>query len=168
VSDGKGGSDSETFSIVVEQRKVTTEGTVSADVPLVLGLTINGPAMIGAITPGIAGDYTASVGAVVTSTAGDAALTVSDPDTTNPGKLINGTYALAQPIQVKATNAATPNTAFGPVTGASTPLALLSWPRSVSSDAVTIGFKQSVGANETLRAGNYGKTLTFTLSTTTP
>jgi len=111
-----------------------------------------------------AGDYTASVGAVVTSTAGDAALTVSDPDTTNPGKLINGTYALAQPIQVKATNAANPNTAFGPVTGASTPLTLLSWPRSISSDAVTIGFKQSIGANETLRAGNYGKTLTFTLS----
>jgi cytochrome c len=168
VSDGKGGSDSETFSIVVEQRKVTTEGTVSADVPLVLALTTNGPAMIGAITPGIAGDYTASVGAVVTSTAGNAALTVSDPDTTNPGKLINGTYALAQPIQVKATNTANPNSAFGPVTGASTPLTLLSWPRSVSSDAVTIGFKQSIGASETLRAGNYGKTLTFTLSTTTP
>jgi hypothetical protein len=33
---------------------------------------------------------------------------------------------------------------------------------------VTIAFKQSVGANEALRSGNYSKTLTFTLSTTTP
>ena len=33
---------------------------------------------------------------------------------------------------------------------------------------MTVAFKQVVGANETLRAGNYGKTLTFTLSTTTP
>ena len=33
---------------------------------------------------------------------------------------------------------------------------------------MTLGFKQSVGAAETLRAGNYGKTLTFTLSTTQP
>jgi len=33
---------------------------------------------------------------------------------------------------------------------------------------VTIGFKQSIGANEALRTGTYSKTLTFTLSTTSP
>jgi hypothetical protein len=33
---------------------------------------------------------------------------------------------------------------------------------------VTIDFKQSIGANEGLRTGAYGKTLTFTLSTTAP
>jgi hypothetical protein len=33
---------------------------------------------------------------------------------------------------------------------------------------VTVAFKQSIGAGEALRAGTYGKTLTFTLSTTTP
>jgi hypothetical protein len=39
---------------------------------------------------------------------------------------------------------------------------------SVMSTPVSIAFKQSVAANETLRAGSYGNTLTFTLSTTTP
>jgi hypothetical protein len=33
---------------------------------------------------------------------------------------------------------------------------------------VTIAFAQHVGANEPLRTGAYSKTLTFTLSTTTP
>ena len=33
---------------------------------------------------------------------------------------------------------------------------------------MTIGFKQSIGANDALRTGTYGKTLTFTLSTTSP
>jgi hypothetical protein len=38
----------------------------------------------------------------------------------------------------------------------------------LSNDAVTIDFKQSIGANDALRTGAYAKTLTFTLSTTTP
>ena len=38
----------------------------------------------------------------------------------------------------------------------------------VSNDAVPIEFKQSIAANEALRTGTYGKTLTLTLSTTTP
>jgi hypothetical protein len=38
----------------------------------------------------------------------------------------------------------------------------------MSNDAVTVNFKQTVGANEALRTGAYNKTLTFTLSTTTP
>ena len=33
---------------------------------------------------------------------------------------------------------------------------------------MTVGFKQSIGANDALRTGAYSKTLTFTLSTTTP
>ena len=33
---------------------------------------------------------------------------------------------------------------------------------------VTLGFQQSIGASETLLRGTYGKTLTFTLSSTTP
>ena len=31
-----------------------------------------------------------------------------------------------------------------------------------------LGFKQSIAADEGLRTGSYGKTLTFTLSTTNP
>ena len=33
---------------------------------------------------------------------------------------------------------------------------------------MTVGFNQAIGANEPLRTGSYGKTLTFTLSTTNP
>ena len=38
----------------------------------------------------------------------------------------------------------------------------------MSNDAVTIRFKQHIGATHPLRTGTYSKTLTFTLSTTTP
>ena len=38
----------------------------------------------------------------------------------------------------------------------------------MSNDAVTIGFKQPIGATDALRTGTYAKTLTFTLSTTAP
>ena len=48
------------------------------------------------------------------------------------------------------------------------PLGLLSYPAPISNDAVTIDFKQSIGANDALRTGTYAKPLVFTLSTTTP
>ena len=38
----------------------------------------------------------------------------------------------------------------------------------MSNDAVTFEFRQRIGANDALRTGTYAKTLTFTLSTTTP
>ena len=110
----------------------------------------------------------ASMTATVTSTAGDAALSVADPDTAQTGKLVNGTYVLASPLQVMATNAAHPTAAFAPVGGTASPTTLLTWSRATSLDPVTIGFKQSVASTETLRAGTYAKTLTFTLSTVTP
>ena len=69
-------------------------------------------------------------------------------------------------MQTKATNGATPTADFAALTG--TPRTLLTWSRAISSDPVTLAFKQSVSAAETLRAGTYGKTLTYTLSTTTP
>ena len=38
----------------------------------------------------------------------------------------------------------------------------------MTNDAVTIDFRQTIGANEVLRSGAYGKTLTFTLTTANP
>ena len=38
----------------------------------------------------------------------------------------------------------------------------------MSNDPVTVTFQQHVGADDALRTGTYAKTLTFTLSTTTP
>jgi PKD repeat protein len=168
VSDGKGGAATRSLPITVSIGSVTTTGEVGADVPTLLALSLGGPATIGPITPGVSRDYTATVPATVTSTAGDAALSVVDPDAAQPGKLVNGTYVLASPLQVMATNAANPTGAFAPVGGAANPLTVLSWPRAISSDQVTITFKQAVADTETLRAGTYSKTLTFTLATSNP
>ena len=49
-----------------------------------------------------------------------------------------------------------------------TPTSLLTYGNPTSNDAVTIGFKQTIGVNEPPRTGSYSKTLTFTLSTTAP
>jgi PKD repeat protein/glucose/arabinose dehydrogenase len=118
-------------------------GTVGGNVPATLSLTLGTPATFGAFIPGVAKDYTASTTANVISTAGDAALSVSDP-----GHLTNGTFSLPEPLQVSFSKS--------------------TWSAPVSNDAVAIAFKQHIGANDALRTGAYSKTLTFTLSTTTP
>jgi cytochrome c len=162
------GSSTMTFPVTVTAASTANPGGVGADVPFVLSLTLGGPVALGPIIPGVAKDYTGTMAATVTSTAGEATLSVADPSATNTGKLVNGTYVLASPLQVMATNSANPTGAFAPVTGTAAPVSVLSYPRAISSDPVTVGFKQSVADSETLRAGNYGKTLVFTLSTATP
>jgi hypothetical protein len=79
----------------------------------------------------------------VISTAGDASLTVSDP-----GHLTNGAFSLPSPLEVSLSRSA--------------------WTAPTSNESVTIGFKQHIGATDALRTGSYSRTLTFTLSTTTP
>jgi hypothetical protein len=139
---------------------------VTGSVASTLAFTLGSSANLGSFTAGIAKDYDTTVPANVLSSAGDATLSVSDPSPNAPGHLVNGAFALAQPIQVKASDAANPIRAFGPV-GAN-PLTLLTYTGPVSNDMVTIGVRQSIGANDPLRTGGYSKTLTFTLSTTTP
>ena len=111
--------------------------------PATLALTLGAPASFGAFTPGVTKDYAATTSANVVSTAGDAALSVSDP-----GHLTNGAYSLPSPLQVSFSKA--------------------SWTAPVSNDPVTIAFAQHIDATDPLRTGTYSKTLTFTLSTTTP
>jgi hypothetical protein len=57
-----------------------------------------------------------------------------------------------------------------PTASRSTPIAATLHPYTgrVSNDPLTIRFKQAIGATEPLRTGAYSRTLTFTLSTTTP
>ena len=93
----------------------------------------------------MAKDYTAQTTANVISTAGDAALTRRP----TPGHLVNGAFSLPEPLRGGRSRPAT-------------------WTGPVSNDAVTITFKQHIGANDALRTGRTRKTLTFTLSTTTP
>ncbi|WP_028065918.1 cupredoxin domain-containing protein [Solirubrobacter soli] len=140
-------------------------GSAGGTVPATLSLTLGGSADLGHFQLAVAADYTASMPATVTSSAGDATLTVNDPSPVATGHLVNGTYVMAQPLQVKATDATHPATAFAPV---ETPVTLLTWPGPIASDSVTVGFKQSIAVTDPLRSGTYAKTLMFTLSTTSP
>jgi hypothetical protein len=133
--------------------RVSAQGGVGGDVPATLAVTLNGPAAFGAFTPGVAGTYKAQTTATVTSTAGDAALTVSDPDTANPGHLVNGSYVMPQAFTVN--NHALPAT-------------VKTWTAPVSNDLVAVEFEQPIAADDPLRTGTYAKTVTFTLSTTSP
>jgi PKD repeat protein len=152
----------------VTVQEVSTPGSAGGTVPATLSLTLGTPATFGAFTPGVARDYMASTTANVISTAGDATLSVADPSSTNTGHLMNGAFFLPQKLQANASSAGGTGGAFAPVGGSASPTTLLTYAGPVSNDAVTIGFKQSIGANDALRTGAYSKTMTFTLSTTTP
>ena len=69
-------------------------------------------------------------------------------------------------MQAKAASPAGLGSAFGPVSA--NPLTLLTYTNPVGNDAVSVSFEQQIGASDALRTGSYSKTLTFTLSTTTP
>ncbi len=132
-------------------------------VPATLSLTLGPAATFSPFIPGIANAYTASTTANVISSAGDARLSVADPATTNTGKLVNGAFALPQTLQARA-NAGS----YADVGGSANPTSLLTYSGPVSNDTPTLGFRQAIGATDALRTGTYSKTLTFTLSTTTP
>ncbi|HET6549538.1 MAG TPA: M14 family zinc carboxypeptidase [Solirubrobacter sp.] len=132
---------------------VDVDGDVGGDVPATLSLTLGTPATFGAFVPGVADTYTASTTANVISTAGDATLDVTDPSSTATGHLVNGAFSLAQPLKVG---------------GQELPATVKTYDAPVSNDAVALEFSQEIGENEALRTGTYSKTLTFTLSTTTP
>jgi hypothetical protein len=138
-------------------------GTIGGNVPATLSLSLGTPASFGAFTPGVARTYEASTTANVISTAGDATLSVADPSSTATGHLVNGAFSLPQPLKVRAGAGA-----FANVGGSANPTNIHSYAGPVSNDAVTVGFQQSIGANDALRTGAYSKTLTFTLSTTQP
>jgi Asp-tRNA(Asn)/Glu-tRNA(Gln) amidotransferase A subunit family amidase len=135
--------------------------TVGGTVPATLSLTLGPPASFGPFAIGADRTYTASTTATVVSSAADALLSVSDPDTAAPGRLVNGTFALAQPLAAKVGDA--PYAPVGP-----SPQPLAGWTAPVAGATVGLDFRQSIGAAEGLRTGSYAKTLTLTLSTTSP
>jgi hypothetical protein len=154
--------DSGTPALTRYQRVVVTVGEpvpggVGGTVPATLSLMLGAPAAFSSFTPGVERVYEASTTANVISSAGDATLTVADPSATATGHLVNGPYSLAQPLQASAGGAF-----------AALPAALKSWSAPTSNEQVQLQFRQPIGANEALRTGTYSKTLTFTLSTTTP
>jgi sugar phosphate isomerase/epimerase len=145
-------------------------GNVGGSVPSLLALTVGAGAQFGSFVPAVARNYDSSTAATVVSTAGDAALSVSDASTTAPGHLVNGAFALAQPLQIRANNADNTGTAYTTLseTAGEAKTILNYTAPTAGADNVTLNFRQAIGATDVLRSGNYTKTLTFTLSTTTP
>jgi PKD repeat protein len=137
-------------------------GGVSGTVPATLSLTLGAAATFPPFIPGVGQSYLASTTANVISSAGDAALSVADPSSNATGRLVNGAFSLAQPVEANAGGA------FAAVGGSANPTLLKSWTGPTSNEAVTLNFRQTIGVNEPLRTGSYSKTLTFTLSTTNP
>ena len=160
VSDGFHESEEVTVSVATGDLTNIADTTAGGTVPATLSLTLGERATFAPFIPGVARDYDASLGATVTSTAGEAGLSVIDPVLATAGRLVNGDFALAQPLQ------AATDGAFGPI--GATPRTLHSYSGPVSNDQVTIRLKQAIGATEALRTGVYAKTLTFTVSTTAP
>jgi hypothetical protein len=148
--------------VTVYKLAAQTDGAVGGAVPATLSLTLGTPAAFGAFTPGLAKDYSAQQPANVISTAGDAALNVADPSSTATGHLVNGAFSLPSALQA---NAGGP---FADVGGSAAPTLLKAWSNPTANEAVTVAFQQHIGAGDALRTGTYAKTLTFTLSTTTP
>ncbi len=68
------------------------------------------------------------------STAGDATLTVADPSPTNTGKLVNGAFALPQPLQGLGV--------------------IKTWTAPTSNEMVPVTFKQAIGADRRAAHGH--------------
>jgi hypothetical protein len=134
--------------------------TAGGSVPATLALALGTAASFGSFTPGVDHTYDTSTSATVTSTAGDATLAAGDSSAIAPGHLVNGAYSLSEPLLAGGGGPPAPLS--------STPLDLRSYSGPVSNDIVAIGFRQHIGPTEPLRTGAYSKTLTLTLSTTTP
>ena len=76
-------------------------------------------ASFGAFAPGTDAEYATSLAGTVTSTAADAVLSVFDRSSVATGRLVNRSYALAQPVRAAASSGAGFGRALAPV-GSST------------------------------------------------
>ena len=114
-----------------------TPGTVGGSVGATLSLTLGAPAPVRRVHAGRRqGRTSASTTATVISTAGDATLSVADPSSTNTGQLVNGTFALPQPLQARGRNAANTGTTY-PTSVLGRAANLLTYSAPVSNDAFT-------------------------------
>jgi hypothetical protein len=146
----------------------TGSSTVGGSVAPTLSLSVGTPPSLGVFAPGLAANYVSSTAATITSTAGSATLSISDPSTTATGHLVNGALALLSPLTATATDATNTTQAYLPVTGAASPQTILTLSGPVAGDQATIWFQQAISASEPLHTGTYSKTVTLTLSTTSP
>ena len=119
--------------------------------PATLSLTLGAAGDVRRVHPGRReGLRRRRLTANVISTAGDATLSVADPSAVATGHLVNGTFSLPQPLQAGPQRRRRQQ----PYVGASAaPTTLLTYAGPVTNDAVTLGFKQPIGATDALRTG---------------
>src|ERR1700754_523726 len=156
-----------TYNVVAEG-----DGGAGGQTPATLTLDLGQADAFTTFVTGVDRAYTTTATARIVSTALDATLSVADASATEPGHLLNGTFALPQALQIGIArpdaegNTPAPTT-FSPVGGTSSPTMLQTYNTPVV-ETDTLTFKQAIGATDALRTGAYTKTLTFTLSTTNP
>ena len=109
VSDGFHESEEVTVSVATGDLANIADTTAGGTVPATLSLSLGDRASFAPFTPGVARDYEASLGATVTSTAGEASLSVADPVLATAGRLVNGAFTLAQPLQAATDGAFAPD-----------------------------------------------------------
>ena len=131
-------------------RSPTRPGTVGGTVPATLALTLGAPATFGAFTPGIAKEYTAAHDGQRHLHGGrrDAERRRSEHDQHRPAG-----QRRVRPGRSRCRASSSPRRWTGPV---------------LQRDGARSRSSSSIAANDPLRTGTYSKTLTFTLSTTTP
>ena len=92
---------------------------------------------------------------------------VADPSATAPGHLVNGTFSLPAALKASATSPAGTAAAGGAVSRLAADAAHVLRPGQQRRGRDHASRRTSA-PTDALRTGSYSKTLTFTLSTTTP
>jgi hypothetical protein len=146
--------------------------SVSATVASQLSVSISPTASLGNFVAGVGATYTSTAVADVISTAGSATLTVADlSGLGKPGFLYNPSgsgFSLASALTAAGASSGVGATGSAASAVSATPLTLVTYSQPISNDTPTITLAQAIGASDPLRTGSYSKTLTFTLSTTSP
>ena len=132
------------------------------------------PVVLGSFVPGKTQEYHNTCGLKATSTAAESKLVAEDASATDTGHLVQvythgafkETYELPEPLESKATS--TQGGIGGALTSLVAPTTLLTYAKPFSEDETTVTFNQKIGLHDHLHTGTYAKTITLTLSTTTP
>ena len=144
-------------------------GTPGGETPATLNLTLGAPASFAPFIPGIAKDYTThdDRDAHVDRRGRHAVGRRPERDGhRTPGqRRVHPRRRRCRSRRPARTASARPRPRVG---GSAAPTQLLTYDGPLGAEAATLKFKQSIGGTEALRTGGYAKTLTFTLSTTTP
>ncbi len=162
---------SEPTAVVEASVGIVVEGKVPFTQTLA---TTCSPVVLGSFIPGKTQEYSNTCGLKATSTAAESKLVAEDASATDKGHLVQvythggfkETYELPAPLEANATS--TQGGIGNVLTSLVTPVTLLTYDKPFSEDAMTVKFNQKIGLHDHLHTGTYAKTITLTLSTTTP